>query len=142
MSYSNSPKYLAVLITLLLSLQLTACNNGNSGESTGTGDSTETEDSAGTEESTSTGENFIHLSWTAPLEREDNQPISLSEIAGYKVYYGTEKNAYPHSIDIADGAANGHTIENLSSGIYYLTLTTYDTAGRESKPSDEIRIIV
>lgn len=130
MSHSNSPKYLAILITLLLSIQLTACNNGNS------------EEPAGTEGSTSSGENFIRLSWTAPLEREDNQPISLSEIAGYKVYYGTEENTYPHSIDISNGAANGHTIENLSSGVYYLTLTTYDTAGRESKPSDEIKIIV
>jgi hypothetical protein len=139
MSYSNSPKYLAVLITLLLSLQLTACNNGNP---EGSEEPTGTEEPAGTENSTSTGENLIHLSWTAPLEREDNQPISLSEIAGYKVYYGTEENAYSHSVDISDGAANGHTIENLSSGIYYLTLTTYDTAGRESKPSEEIRIIV
>ena len=130
MPHSNSPKYLVILITLLLSIQLTACNNGNS------------EDPAGTGESTSSGENYIHLSWTAPLEREDNQPISLSEIAGYKVYYGTEENTYPHSIDISNGSANGHTIENLSSGIYYLTLTTYDTAGRESKPSDEIKIIV
>ena len=130
MSQSNSPKYMAILITLLFSLQLTACNNGNS------------ENSTGTEDLTSAEENFIHLSWTAPLEREDNQPISLSEIAGYKVYYGTEENTYPHSIDISNGAASDHTIENLSSGTYYLTLTTYDTAGRESKPSEEIRIIV
>ena len=130
MLYSNSPKYLAILITLLLSLQLTACNNGNA------------ENSTETEDLTSSGENFIQLSWTAPLEREDNQPLSLSEIAGYKVYYGTEENTYPHSIDISNGSADGHTIENLSSGIYYLTLTTYDTAGRESKPSEEIKIIV
>ena len=130
MLYSNSPKYLAILITLLLSLQLTACNNGNA------------ENSTETEDLTSSGENFIQLSWTAPLEREDNQPLSLSEIAGYKVYYGTEENTYPHSIDISNGSADGHTIENLSSGIYYLTLTTNDTAGRESKPSEEIKIIV
>ena len=134
MSHSNSQKHLVILITLLLSIQLTACNNGNSEDPAGI--------PAGTEESTSSGENYIHLSWTAPLEREDNQPISLSEIAGYKVYYGTEENTYPHSIDISNGSANGHTIENLSSGVYYLTLTTYDTAGRESKPSDEIKIIV
>ena len=131
MLHSTSPKYFATLIALLLSLQLTACsNNGNS------------EDPAGTEDSTSSGENFIRLSWTAPLEREDNQPISLSEIAGYKIYYGTVENTFSHSVDITDGAANGHTLENLSSGIYYLTLTTYDTAGRESKPSGEIKIIV
>ena len=136
MSHSTSPKYFFILIALLLSLQLTACNNGNSDDPAGT------EDPAGTDDSTSSGENFIRLSWTAPLEREDNQPISLSEIAGYKIYYGTVENTFSHSVDITDGAANGHTLENLSSGIYYLTLTTYDTAGRESKPSGEIKIIV
>ena len=45
----------------------------------------------------------IILSWVAPAEREDNTALSLSAIAGYKVYYGTTQGQCPNSIAINDG---------------------------------------
>lgn len=84
----------------------------------------------------------ITLSWSAPSAREDNQPISLSEIAGYKLYYGNEHRKYLKKINIKDGSSNGYTVRNLQSGTYYFALTTYDTAGRESAYSAEIIIVV
>jgi cell division septation protein DedD len=77
----------------------------------------------------------INLSWTAPSEREDNQPISLSDIAGYKIYYGTNQDNYNNSVNVDDGTAEGYTFENFSSGTYYFVVTTLDTDGRESKYS-------
>lgn len=86
--------------------------------------------------------NNVSLSWAAPSERENNEPIALSEIAGYKIYYGTSARDYTDSVNIEDGAADGYTFESLNSGTYYFALTTYDTAGRESQYSAEIKIII
>jgi hypothetical protein len=80
----------------------------------------------------------ISLSWVAPVEREDNTPISMSEIAGYKIYYGTTQGEYTSSIDIADGSAEGYKITGLPSGTYYIVVTTYDTDGRESGYSQAV----
>jgi hypothetical protein len=84
----------------------------------------------------------VSLSWTAPSQRENNEPISLSEIAGYKVYIGTSQSTYVSSINIENGSADSYTFRNLSSGTYYFALTTYDTAGRESQLSAEVKIVV
>jgi len=74
----------------------------------------------------------ISLSWVAPVEREDNAPISLSEIAGYKIYYGPTQGQYPDNITINDGSAVDYTFQNFTAGTYYFVVTTIDTAGRES----------
>ena len=74
----------------------------------------------------------ISLSWRAPFEREDDNPISPAEIAGYKIYYGTTEGDYTESIKINDGTIDSHTIKGLTPGTYYLVITTHDTDGRES----------
>lgn len=136
---SQLPKYFSIqiLITLLFSLQVIACSNEDLAR-TITDDAT-TESS---EKSDSSIHTDVNLSWTAPSQRENNEPISLSEIAGYKVYYGTEKRHYPKSVNIKDGSATGYTFKNLSAGTYHFALTTYDTAGRESQYSVDIVIVV
>ena len=71
-----------------------------------------------------------------------NTAISLSAIDGYKVYYGTAQGNYSSSVDIKDGTAEGHTFKGFSAGTYYFVVTTYDTEGRESQYSSEIKIII
>jgi hypothetical protein len=78
------------------------------------------------------------VSWVAPSEREDNSPISLSEIAGYKIYYGTNQGNYINTIDIIDSTAESYIFNELTAGTYYVVLTTYDTQGRESQYSNEL----
>ena len=80
----------------------------------------------------------IYLSWVAPAEREDNAPIALSEIAGYRVYFGTAQGQYPNGITIDDGSAEGHTFQDFTTGTYYFVITTIDTEGRESEFSAEV----
>ena len=84
----------------------------------------------------------ITLSWVAPVAREDNSALSLSAIAGYKIYYGTTPGQYPNSVTINNGSATGYTLNNLSSATYYLVVTTIDTSGRESQYSTEITISI
>jgi len=116
-----------ILIILTALLQITACN-GN------------TESAENIDESGNLAE--VRLSWAAPSEREDNKPISLSEIAGYTVYFGKSPNNYNNKIVINDGSADSYTVKNLSTGTYYFALTTYDIQGRESRYSPPLKIAV
>ena len=85
----------------------------------------------------------ITLSWVAPpAEREDNSALSLSAIAGYKIYYGTTQGQYSDSAPINDGTAEAYTFASLPAGTYYFVVTTLDTEGRESQHSTEIKIII
>jgi hypothetical protein len=63
----------------------------------------------------------------------------ISDLAGYKIYYDTDKSGYPYSnvIDIINDTS--YTIKGLTTGqIYYITVTTYDIDGNESWYSNEV----
>ena len=136
------PKYFStqILITLFLTLQVVACGSKDLAQTIT--DDTSSDASSPSDTPDSTANTDISLSWAAPSQREDNEPISLSEIAGYKVYYGTSQRNYTKSVNINDGSADQHTFNNFSAGTYYFALTTYDTAGRESQYSTEVIIVV
>jgi hypothetical protein len=80
----------------------------------------------------------ISLSWIAPSERVDGTPIAMSEIAGYRVYYGVSQGDYSEKVDIADSSTMQVTLNNVPSGTYYIVVTTFDTDGRESWYSEEV----
>ena len=84
----------------------------------------------------------IQISWTAPSEREDNTSLSLSEIVGYKIYYGTSQGQYSNNITVNDGTAVSHTFLNFNTDTYYFVVTTLDSDGRESQYSTEIQISI
>lgn len=75
------------------------------------------------------------LSWDAPDANIDGSPVS--DVAGYRVYYGTSSGNYTSSVDI--GLANAAVIESLTPGTtYYFVVTVYDTSGNESAYSSEV----
>jgi len=80
----------------------------------------------------------INLSWTAPTQREDNTAISLSEISGYKISYGTSPGSYPNSVSLGSSSVVSHTFVDFASGTYYFVITTIDTDGRESQNSTSV----
>jgi hypothetical protein len=63
----------------------------------------------------------------------------MSEIAGYKIYYGTTQGQYTNSAYINDGNAEGYTFKALPSGTYFFVVTTLDRDGRESQYSPEVK---
>lgn len=76
--------------------------------------------------------NSIRIAWITPSIRANGDPLSLSEIGGYKLYVTT--NPFwipPDPIDIPSTETN-YTINNLSPGTYYFYFTTYDTNNDES----------
>ena len=78
------------------------------------------------------------LNWTAPVTRADGTPLPLSEIDGYRIYYGELSGSYPNSVEVADGAAETVTVTDVPVGDYRVVMTTYDVDGRESGYSAEI----
>ncbi|MBE0427920.1 MAG: DUF1566 domain-containing protein [Nitrospirae bacterium] len=75
------------------------------------------------------------LLWEPPTKNEDG--TQLTDLAGYKIYYGTSSGNYSRSIDVGD--VTTYTVDNLTDGLtYYFTSTAYDTSGNESKYSNEV----
>jgi hypothetical protein len=69
----------------------------------------------------------ITIAWDANVE---------SDLAGYKIYYGTAPGVYGTSITI--GTQTTYTLTGLPPGTYYIAVTAYNTAGLESGYSNEV----
>ena len=69
------------------------------------------------------------LSWTAPTKNADGSP--LTDLDGYRVYYGTTAGVYPNSITISNPGVTSYMVENLSSGTWYFVIAAFNQAGRE-----------
>ena len=78
----------------------------------------------------------------APSEREDGSGLSLSEIAGFRIYYGASSGDYSNTIEIDDHTATQAEMAGIPSGTYYVAVTVVDVDGRESSYSDEVVITV
>jgi hypothetical protein len=78
------------------------------------------------------------LSWYAPTTNADGTP--LTDLAGYKVYYGTQLHNYDHKIKV--GNVTTYKVPNLVGGAtYYFMVTSYDKSGNESGPSNEVSTV-
>ena len=78
------------------------------------------------------------LAWDAPSTNADGTP--LTDLTGYKVYYGTEPGVY-QSINV--GAVDSFEVTGLASGqTYYFTVTAYDSSGSESDYSDVVSELI
>jgi len=76
-----------------------------------------------------------NLSWTAPTTNTDGS--TLTDLAGYKVYYGTASGSYTSSIDV--GNTLSYQVLSLTGGVtYYFAITAYDTSMNESAYSTEV----
>jgi hypothetical protein len=107
--------------------QLVACGGGGSGGG-----------SEGGSGATSADTGSITLAWTAPVTREDGEPMSLADIGGFRIYYGKSVASYPKTVDVTDGTATTATMIDVPAGNYFIVMTTYDTDGRESRFSSEV----
>ena len=74
------------------------------------------------------------LSWDPPTTNTDGS--SLTDLAGFKAYYGTASGNYGIIIDV--GNVFTYTVTGLSNGTYYFVVTAYDTSGNESGFSNEV----
>jgi len=78
----------------------------------------------------------VTLSWVAPTQNSDGSP--LTNLAGYKVYYGKNSGRYDREIRIDNPGLTTYVVEQLSPDTYYFAATSYNSFGIESSYSGEI----
>ncbi|MDY6945212.1 MAG: putative Ig domain-containing protein [Pseudomonadota bacterium] len=74
------------------------------------------------------------LSWTAPTANSDGS--TLTNLAGYRIAYGTSANALTQTVQVANPSVTTYTIANLSPGTYYFAVRAYTGSGTESANSN------
>lgn len=74
---------------------------------------------------------IIKLQWEANLE---------TNIIGYKVYIGTNSEAYNTNIFVNGGQTTNYTLRGIGTGIFFVALTAVDNTELESKFSNEVRV--
>jgi hypothetical protein len=76
------------------------------------------------------------LSWAAPQTNADGS--ALTDLAGFRIYYGSASGSYSKSITISSPTTLRYTIDNLPSGTHYFVVKAFDAARNESAPSPEV----
>ncbi len=79
----------------------------------------------------------ITLTWTPPTTNDDGTP--LTDLAGYKIYYGVESGIYTDRVVISNPSISTYVIDNLAPNTYYFVATAFNQNGFESDFSDEIQ---
>lgn len=77
----------------------------------------------------------VKLTWTIPTTRENGQPLSLSELKGYEVYYATDSNASTVNdtvVAVSGGSISSSVISKLPAGTYYFSISAIDVNGVKS----------
>jgi hypothetical protein len=69
----------------------------------------------------------VTLAWDANSE---------TDLAGYKVYYGTSSGNYPNVINV--GKVTTYTVASLGPGTYFFAVTAYNSSNAESGFSNEV----
>jgi hypothetical protein len=82
----------------------------------------------------------VTLSWTAPTENDDGSP--LTDLDGYKIYWGTTPGSYPESVIIDNESITTYVVENISPGTYEFVATSFNQAGVESRYSHPVTKVV
>jgi hypothetical protein len=73
------------------------------------------------------------LSWVPPTENTNGTP--LTNLAGYKIYYGTSESAMTQTVQIANPGIVTYVVSNLSPGTWYFLIRAYTGANVESGAS-------
>jgi hypothetical protein len=104
----------SVLLPALLSLITFGCTDGGSAPADPPVDS---------------GTGTATLEWLQPSSNEDGS--ALTDLAGYKVYYGRQAYTFEQVVDVRGAAVSKAEIQNLAHGTWYFAIASYNAAGVE-----------
>lgn len=85
---------------------------------------------------TSSSNSSVTFNWVAPTENNNGSP--LTNLAGYKIHYGTASQDYTQVVALNNPSLSRYVLDSLPHGTYYFAITAYNTAGIESSLSGEI----
>jgi Putative Ig domain len=73
------------------------------------------------------------ISWNPPTENSDGS--ALTDLAGYRIYYGRDSNNLDRSIALSNPGLTRYVVENLSQARWYFSMTSVNSGGMESARS-------
>lgn len=73
------------------------------------------------------------LTWTPPTTNSDGS--QLTDLAGFRIYYGNSESSLSKSITIDDKTATSGTVGSLGTGTWYFNVKSYTLSGVESAAS-------
>jgi hypothetical protein len=76
------------------------------------------------------------LSWQAPSENTDGS--ALTDLAGFRVVYGTSSGALSQTVQVANPGASSYVVDQLASGTWYFAVKAYSASGAESSQSNVV----
>jgi len=82
----------------------------------------------------------MDVAWTSPTTRTDGTALLPTDIATFRVYYGTATGVYGSQVDVNDGTAVSTSIGLLPGGTYFVVMSVIDTLGQESIMATEATI--
>jgi hypothetical protein len=82
--------------------------------------------------STTTGS--ATLSWTPPTENTNG--TALTNLAGYRIYYGTSSSTMNKTIQVANPGVSRYVVDGLTSATWYFNVRAYTSTGVESAASN------
>ena len=78
--------------------------------------------------------------WAAPSANTDGS--ALTNLAGYRVRYGTSSTALTKTAQVANPSVSSYTVTNLTPGTWYFSVVSYNSSGLESDPSQAVSMMV
>jgi hypothetical protein len=124
---------LATLVILALGLTSGCHDNSSSAGSAASSSASSTTPTPGSA-------NAVTLSWEPPTENTNG--TSLNNLSGYRIYYGERSGDYTTSIEVANPGVTTYVVENLPSGQYYFSMTSYTSSGAESGFTPEVSTVI
>jgi len=76
------------------------------------------------------------LTWTPPTTNTDG--TVLTDLAGYKIYYGTSSSNLTSSVTLTNAGLTSYVISNLSTGTWYFAIKSVNSTGAESSLSNTV----
>src|SRR6185295_12827691 len=70
------------------------------------------------------------ITWTPPTQNTDGS--SLTNLAGYRLYYGTNSSSLTQTVQIANAGASSYVVEDLSPATWFFAVKAYNSSGAES----------
>jgi hypothetical protein len=77
----------------------------------------------------------VELTWVAPVTNVDGS--ALTDLAGFKLYYGRQGGSFTDSVEINNANATSYLVQDLDAGNWQFVLTAVNTSGQESRFSGE-----
>jgi hypothetical protein len=74
------------------------------------------------------------LTWNPPTQNTDGS--ALTNLAGYKVYWGPAEGDYTNSVAITNAGLSSFVVDQLTPARWYFALTAVNAVGAESSHSN------